>query len=241
MRKEKFITGEYYHIYNRGVDRRDIFLDEGDYGRFLKSMLEFNSCKVDGGMYRKFLRERSGIALRGSTSNLEVEPLRHPLSSADKSLENSKVTPSDPLVAFIAYCLNPNHFHLVLRQEGDDGIVKFMQRLGTAYTMYFNKRNERSGALFQSRFKAVQIDSEEHLFWVSAYVNGNAQIHGVIPDAAEYKWCSYPEYLGLTNSVICNKKIIPSHYKDLEKFKKASEECFRQMKERKDLQKYILD
>lgn len=123
----------------------------------------------------------------------------------------------------------------------DNGIEKFMHKLGSGYTNFFNIKYKRSGSLFQGPFKAVQIDSEEHLFWVTAYGNGNAQIHGLIPDAAQYKWCSYPEYLGLTDSEICNKEIILSQYEDLEKFKKASEDCFRQMKERKDLQKYIID
>ena len=204
-------------------------------------MVEFNVNKVDGGLYRKFLRERAGIALRGSTSKLEVEPRRNPLTTANESLGNSKVSQSDPLVVFIAYCLNPNHFHFVLRQNVDEGIVKFMQRLGTAYTMYFNKRNERSGSLFQGKFKSVQIDSEEHLLWVSAYINGNAQIHGLIPDAVDYQWCSYPEYLGKSKLNICDKSIIFDKFKDINDFRKASAECVRHMKEKKDLQKYILD
>jgi putative transposase len=116
-----------------------------------------------------------------------------------------------------------------------------MQRLGTAYTMYFNKRNERSGSLFQGKFKSVQIDSDEHLLWVSAYVNGNAQIHGIIPDATQYEWCGYPEYLGKSKLNICNKSVILDKFKDIASFQKASEECFMKMKERKDLQKYILD
>src|SRR3989344_3422944 len=107
MRKFKFENGNYYHIHNRGVDKRYVFLGERDYLRFLRSMKEFNVIKVDGGLYRKFLRERS---LRGSASNLEAEPLKRPLEAEPLT------SPQDPLVEFIAYCLNSNHFHFILRQ-----------------------------------------------------------------------------------------------------------------------------
>ena len=160
MRKIIFNNNEYYHIYNRGVDKRDVFLDEGDYLRFLKSMTEFNTNKVDGGFYRKFLRERAINEIvkvgdqgdQGSASNLEAEPL------------------SDPLVEFICYCLNPNHYHFIVRQLAENGIIKFMQRLGTSYTMYFNTKNNRNGVLFQGKFKATQITSFDHLLWLSVYV-----------------------------------------------------------------------
>jgi putative transposase len=169
MRKINFSNNEYYHIYNRGTDKRDIFLDEDDYLRFLKSMTEFNTSKIDGGLYRKFLRERAdGKGCdQGSASNLEAEPL------------------SDPLVEFICYCLNPNHYHFIVRQLVENGIAKFMQRLGTSYTMYFNTKNNRNGVLFQGKFKAAQITSFEHLLWLSVYVNTNAQIHGITDNATK--------------------------------------------------------
>jgi len=119
MRKEKFVTGEYYHIYNRGVDKRTIFLDKNDYLRFLKSIKEFNVCRVDGGLYRKFLRERE-VVNRGSASNLEAEPLNE--------LEAEPL--NDHLVDFICYCLNPNHFHMILRQSREDGICKIYATIG---------------------------------------------------------------------------------------------------------------
>jgi hypothetical protein len=116
-----------------------------------------------------------------------------------------------------------------------------MHKLGSGYTNFFNIKYKRSGSLFEGPFKAVQIDSDDHLLWVASYVNGNAQIHGIIPNAAQYEWCGYPEYLGKSNLNICDKSIIFDKFKDVEYFQQASEDCFRQMKERKDLQKYILD
>lgn len=116
-----------------------------------------------------------------------------------------------------------------------------MHKIGLGYTNYLNLKYKRSGSLFQGPFKSVQIDSEEHLLRVSAYVNGNAQIHGIVDGAEKYKWCSYPEYLGKGDLDLCAKSVILDKFKDIESFQKASEECFKKMKDRKDVQKYILD
>src|SRR3989344_6008505 len=118
MRKMAFLPGEYYHIYNRGVDKRNIFSDKKDLGRFFQSMKEFNTKNPIGSLY-----------------------------------ENS----------FVNYCLNPNHYHFLLTPLVEKGVEKFMQRLGTGYTMYFNERNKRSGSLFQGKFKSKHINSNEYL------------------------------------------------------------------------------
>jgi REP element-mobilizing transposase RayT len=217
MRKIKFQNNEYYHIFNRGADKREVFMDESDYIRFLEDIKELNTNKAVGGLYRKFLREK---AKRGSASKLEAEPL------------------IEPLVEFICYCLNPNHFHFILKQLADNGIVKFMQRLGTAYTMYFNNKNKRSGVLFQGKFKAVKIESFEHLLWLSVYVNTNARIHGIINDAINYPWCSYPCYLGLKECNFCNKNIILQEVRD---YKKIADEAALFMKEKKEIEKYLIE
>src|SRR3989338_8325291 len=113
MRKQPIVTGEYYHIYNRGVDKRDIFIE---------SICEFN--QIDGiGSIRDLRKSKS-----------ESKALHLPISK-------------DPLVAIVAYCLNPNHFHFILKQLVDGGIAKFMQKLQGGYTYYFNVKNFRSGSL----------------------------------------------------------------------------------------------
>jgi len=78
----------------------------------------------------------------------------------------------DKLVDVVCYCLNSNHYHMILKQKSNDGIKKFMHKLGTSYTMYFNKKLKRSGSLFQGKFKSIHIDSNEYLLYLSAYVNG---------------------------------------------------------------------
>jgi putative transposase len=240
MRKVKFTNGEYYHVYNRGVDKRDIFLDEGDYRRFSRSMIEFNRSDPILSLAELDISRKleKGNSESNSLKNVDIN---EKVKENFKGIGFQASANTQRLVDFIAYCLNPNHYHFFVKQLFDEGISKFMHKVSLGYTNYFNLKNDRSGALFQGKFKAVKIDSEEHFLWVTAYVNGNAQIHGLIPDASQYKWCSYPEYLGLTESAICQKEIILNQYNDLEKFKKASEDCFRQMKEKKDLQKYIFD
>jgi len=219
MRKIKFTDGEYYHIYNRGVDKRDVFLDEGDYVRFLKSLKEFNQVDPIGSLYEKAHKEKI-------VSPSSVAGFQSPIGNW-KPKEGSR---KDPLVELICYCLNPNHFHFILRQLIESGISKFM-----------HLKNNRSGALFQGKFKAVKIDSNEHLLWVSAYVNANAQIHGLTKDAANYKWCSYPEYLGQSPENICHKDIIVKQFKDKEQFKNFMDDCIVTMKEKKELQKYLIE
>lgn len=229
MRKINFSNNEYYHIYNRGTDKRDIFLDEGDYLRFLKSMTEFNTNKIDGGLYRKYLRERA-ISDQGSASEAE--------ESFQGSASNLEAEPLAPLVEFICYCLNPNHYHFILRQLADNGIVKFMQRLGTSYTMYFNTKNKRNGGLFQGKFKATQVTSFEHLLWLSVYVNTNAQIHGITNNAVDYLWCSYPAYLGIKDDDICNRNIILD---EVQNYKTIAADTAKFMKMKKEMDKFILD
>jgi putative transposase len=179
-----FTTGEYYHIYNRGVDKRDIFLDDSDYFRFLKSLKEFNQLEPVVSLY---INDRI-------KPNVGVRPLQN---------EN------DELVEIIAFNLIPNHYHLILKQLKDGGISEFMKRIGGGYTSYFNYKNERSGALFQGKFKAVHVTSNEKLLFLSAYVNGNHIVHG-----AEGKiFSSLREYSTGKNS-LCNIKLILDQFKN---------------------------
>jgi putative transposase len=115
-----------------------------------------------------------------------------------------------------------------------------MRKLGTGYTNYFNKKYDRSGSLFQGKFKAIHIDANEYLLWLSGYVNGNAEIHK-ISKAEDYKWGSYQDYLGLRNGTLCNKEIILSQFKNAEEYKKHTEMVIRESGKRKDMEKYFIE
>ena len=137
-------TGEWYHCYNRGVDKRIVFRHTRDYERFLALLYTSNGNKSD---------------TISSRFNLD---LRFILAEKDNR--------GNALVDIAVYCLMPNHIHLVLKQLVDGGIAKFMQKVFTAYTMYFNSRSGRTGALFAGTYKAKHIDDDRYLKCVVPYV-----------------------------------------------------------------------
>jgi REP element-mobilizing transposase RayT len=214
MRKTEFANGEYYHIYNRGVDKREVFLDEKDYIRFLKSVKEFN---VDRAI--------------GSLKDLQALRAR----SADGLLE-----PVNRVVDIIAYCLNSNHYHFILRQLEDKGIEKFMHKIGMGYTNYFNKKYNRSGSLFQGPFKSIHINSNEYLLHLSVYVNANHAIHNY--SEKDWPYSSYLDYTGKREGKLCTKEVIlgqfDNNFLEYEKFIQTNLEYF---KEKKELEKYVLE
>jgi putative transposase len=174
-----FAPGEFYHLYNRGTEKRNIFVARSDRERFL-SLLYF--ANQNGPVVMK---------LQGRTLS-----------------ETTEQKPGAPLVDIAAYCLMPNHFHLLVREIADDGISKFMQKLTTGYTMYFNKRHERSGVLFQGKFKATHVADDRYLRYLISYIHLNPvkliepkwKETGIIDKAGAkkyldaYPYSSYPDY-----------------------------------------------
>lgn len=224
MRKFQFQTGEYYHIYNRGVEGREIFSDQKDYLRFLRSMREFNNSEAAGGMYANYLKNKAIERQRGLTSNLnfklEVKPL--------------------PLVEFIGYCLNQNHFHFIVSSSMENGVVKFMQKLGTAYTMFFNQKHSRSGSLFQGTYKAVHVNDYGYLLKLLVYVNCNHEIHN-LGKAENWPWASYLDSVGLRRGNLCNMNVVREEFGELKNFKSFCHEIIPEIKENKALSKYLLE
>jgi REP element-mobilizing transposase RayT len=197
MRKISFVEGEYYHIYNRGVDKRDIFQGKEDIKRFIESMREFN--QVDG---------------IGSIANIR------------KSKIESKALFGDPLVSIVAYCLNPNHFHFILKQSTDGGISKFMQKLQGGYTYFFNAKNTRSGALFQGTFKSHLVSDENYFNKIIAYVNNNYQIHTIPKDKKQLVFSSDYEYKNNDFKIVTKKEgeEILKIFNGIKKFEKHCKE-----------------
>jgi putative transposase len=192
MKKPAFVSNEFYHIYNRGVEKRSLFLNNEDRFRFIHDLYEFNDEESAENIYYR----------QKALQSYEVQP--------HKILYEWK-----PLVEILAFCLMPNHFHLLLKQHTEHGIVRFMQKLGTGYTMYFNQSHERVGALFQGRFKAVHIDTDRHLFYLPHYIHANPlelsfpswenrrttkkNISAMEQFLSAYRWSSYPDYIGIRN------------------------------------------
>lgn len=197
MRKDPFIIGQYYHIYNRGTDKRIVFKDSQDLSRFLKSVKGFNVLEPIDSLFK--LNRSESRSVSNTTKN------------------------TTKLVDIICYCLNPNHYHLILTPLVENGIEKFMQKLGAGFTRYFNDRHKRTGALFQGRFKSIYIDSDKYLMYLSAYVNLNNRIHNLSSSKEKhskkkdyelfYK-SSWGEFVGNNKDNFCNKSIILDRYEN---------------------------
>ncbi len=198
MKRPQFFDGEYYHVFNRGVEKRTVFTMRRDYERFLFDLF---ACNDEAPL------ENSAFYYRGSTSIAKKRRSRK------------------PIVSVLCFCLMPNHYHLLLRQDAEDGIPRFMQKLGTAYTMYFNTKNKRVGPLFQGRYKAVHIEDESYLLHLSRYIHINPldlqypkwkeQGIGSPMNAKRfleaYPWSSYKDYLGYnTYPDILDRRLLTS-------------------------------
>lgn len=190
MKKPQFVENQIYHIYNRGVEKRDVFLTDKDYLRFIHDLFEFNDEDCVSNLTYYFNRQPK-----------EVEP----------QYVRSKRKPRKLLVEILIFTLMPNHFHLLLKQKGENGIVKFMQKLGTGYSMYFNQKYERVGGLFQGRFKAVLVSEEAHFMYLPHYIHqnpislinygGSTSIdwRKAMEFLENYRWSSFPDYIGKKN------------------------------------------
>lgn len=182
MRKDPLITGEYYHIYNRGVDKRDIFMNKGDLSRFILSIKEFNT--------KKPIR-----SIRENEKN-------------KSDIDRLKNKDNNGLVSISCYCLNPNHFHFILKQKIDGGISEFFKRLLGGYTMYFNKSHHRNGALFQGKFKSKLIKDDQYFLMIRPYVNTNYLIHDIPEEKGHLVLSSCKEYDDLDFNLVAKEEAI---------------------------------
>ena len=219
MRKPLFENDTLYHLYNRGVEKRTTFTNQADYMRFIYGLHEFNDeVPAEESYYKRLLFKSS-----------EVQPRR-----IDR----------DMLVEIVAFCLMPNHFHLLLRQLHTNGIVKFMQKLGTGYTMYFNKKYQRVGSLFQGRFKAVTIKTHEHFLYLPHYIhlnpitmmqkplkNNARAIQQKLNFLKSYRWSSYRDFIGEKNFLSpLSHMLIQELYGTNEEYKQSITEWLRDVK-----------
>lgn len=147
-RKINFSVGEYYHVYNRGADKRAIFTEHHDNERFQALLYICNNTKA-------------------------VDMNLHFNEEGRTLFEIFSIEREGTLVDIGAYCHMPNHFHILIREKTEGGIVKFMSKLSIAYAMYFNKKNKRTGVLFEGPYKAKHVDSDVHLKYLFAYIHLN--------------------------------------------------------------------
>jgi len=215
LRKDPFVTGEYYHLWNRGIDKRVIFKTKKDYERFMMLLYVAN--------------------------NEDAIKLDNLINILHKGYEEIMVTERGKLLVSIgAWCLMTNHFHLLIRQEVDGGITKFMRKFGVGYSMFFNIKYQRQGALFGGPFKSKCIKTDDnYMRQLFAYIHlnpldinfsgwekeidklsssKNSEMKSFLES---YKYSSYLDYLGedRVEKNILNKNNFPDYFIDINSFK----------------------
>lgn len=183
-----YVENGFYHIYNRGVEKRDIFLDEQDYKVFLHFLKRY---------------------------------LTPPPESPDRIQPGWKFDLFDK-INLIAYCLMPNHFHLMIKQFTKEAMAEFMRALSNSYIRYFNEKYERIGVLFQGRYKAVLVETEPYLLHLTRYIHLNpTELEEVRPggrsDLVGYPYSSYGEYLGKRKTSWVHPEEILTFFKTAQK------------------------
>ena len=192
MRKVALTNEEYYHIYNRGVDKRKVFITDRDYERFAFLLAACND---------KSPLLNSTFRYRGLAS----------IEDFFKGREKNK------LVDILCFCLMPNHVLLLIKQKDKNAIKKFTQSLFTRYSIYFNRKYRRSGSLFQGRYKATNVIDKDYLLDLSRYIHKNPLKY--TKDLIE-SYSSYSIYLGLVNTAWVNKNIILDYFNKSEFMKR---------------------
>jgi len=214
IRDKSLVPNEYYHIYNRGNGKHEIFLDEDDYNRFVKLLYVCNS--------------KIGFNFRNSVVGPKIDAF-------DFERE-------EPLVSILSWVLMPNHFHIILISprldlgEKYNPITEFMRKVSTAYAMYFNKKYGRTGSLFEGNFKSRHIGEENYFNYIFSYIHLNPikliqkdwKEKGTIDKnkakdfLAEYEHSSFQDYFGKKRKKACviDKSFIPdyclcNHVRDL--------------------------
>lgn len=203
IRKHLFAPGEYYHIYSRGTDKRNIFLHSDDYWRFMTTLIIF----------------------QGNTYIPQVSRLVPFVKHQMFDKKEFKEILEKKTIDLVSFSLMPNHYHLILKENIENGISNFMQRLGNSYTKYFNLKYQRTGHLFGSVFQSRYIKKNTYLKYLSAYIHLNSsEIYSWNKKEITYPWSSFQDYVEKNRwcEFLCPSIIL------------------NQFKNSKDYQKYVL-
>lgn len=192
----------FYHTYNRGVEKRKIFLEKADYYRAVHDLYEFNDINAVMNLKQRF-------------NNING----YPISIIEKQ--------RNKLVDIIIWCLMPNHYHLFSCFKIENGLAKFHQKFGIGYSNFFNVKYKRSGVLFQGKYKKIQVTNDTQMAQLVCYIHSNplniwkpnwkekGLTDSEIKDALkflekEYRWSSHLDYLGIKNfpSLISNNEFL---------------------------------
>ena len=188
-----YVENGFYHIYNRGVEKRNIFNDAQDYSVFLGYLKEYLEPKKTKELNDKLSKKDLGWAEK------------------EKAVRLLKLNNFSSDLDLLAYALMPNHFHFEVKQQGEQTIDKFCNSLITRYVMYFNRKYKRVGHLFQDVYKAVCIGTEGQLLHLSRYIHNNPR---QFQDGTDHQiqYTSLPEYLGLRRTAWIKSSYILEYF-----------------------------
>lgn len=179
----------FYHIYNRGVNKQNIFDNISDYERFLRTLEYY-----------------------------QYEGPKPRFSNLNRFKIKSFIT-NPKIVEIICYCLMPNHFHLLIRQVNDNGIVEFISKVSNSYTKSKNLKYNRTGPLFQGEFKSVLIENDEQLIHTSRYIHLNPFVAGLAKKPEHYSYSSYSSFIELIDDKLCVQEPILQLFNPTQSYK----------------------
>lgn len=221
------MKGDIFHLLNRGVEKRKVFLDERDYLRFVYDLYDFNTTE---NVIQSYYRRR-------------------------KSLTDIRRPSSKELVDVLCWCLLPNHPHIMAEEKIDGGISVFSKKMFGGYTKYFNERNSRAGVLFQGKSKIIPMKREEHSLYLPFYIHANSlnlfqrgwkeqgvkDVKKALAFLEGYRWSNYRTIVGTGEdefSSITNRKLFFEMFDTNEKrYRKNFEEWLSSFRGKEDSNK----
>jgi putative transposase len=220
----KKTVGGIYHVLNRGVDKRKIFMDDNDYLRFIHDLFEFND-------------ENPAFNVGHNFKNQYIDVGR-------QYIESRK--PRKFLVEILAFCLMPNHYHLLLRAKRENGLENFIKKINGGYAKYFNNKYKRSGALFQGKYKSVLVKDESHFIHLPYYIHLNpldlvapewrerniltSDVNKIVKFLEGYRWSSYLDYIGKKNfPSVTQREFLNEFFGGPEQYRKDTIKWLREM------------
>ncbi|MDP3697870.1 MAG: transposase [Candidatus Taylorbacteria bacterium] len=199
-------AGGYFHIYNRGNAKNNVFIDNEDF--------EFFILKINQNLFPDIYRPKRLYSI--------------PIPDGSFSL--------------ISYCLMPNHFHFLIRQNGDIPVSKLILKVCTSYSKCFNKKYSRVGHVFQDQFKQVLVEDNDYLKWLSVYIHQNPKVALLVNRPADYKWSSCADYINGSEGLIsCDKEIILSQFGGLNEYSNFLDGSYEIIKSKKQEENIFLD
>lgn len=201
MRKNPLSNGSYYHIVNRSIAKFEIFNSADDYGRMI-NLLNFYRFTDFPCKYSEFLRL---------------------CQNRQKAIVSDLLKSGEMMVVIVAYCIMPTHIHLLLKQETDNGISRFIAKVLDSYSKYFNIKYHRKGPLWEGHFKNILVSKDEQLIHLTRYIHLNPTSAGLVKKPEDWEHSSYHEYISSSRKegadILCQfNELIDMPPKDYEKF-----------------------